>query len=129
MSEYTFNIVYLSISYRGVQKITWFSKLKLPLHAILYKFGAVCLTIDTYIAYLVEVPKVSECVNHSCIERMADIASTSTTQSAAQNLNNEQELNEFREIVWGSNIRLDVFQRWSQGLYAKIQCTSSLCCG
>lgn len=55
---------------------------------------------------------------------MADIASTSTTQAAttaaaagaAQNLSEEQELNEFREIVWGSNIRLDVFQRWSQGL-------------
>lgn len=56
---------------------------------------------------------------------MADIASTSTTQgttaaaaspAAAQNLSDEQELNEFREIVWGSNIRLDVFQRWSQGL-------------
>lgn len=48
---------------------------------------------------------------------MADIASTSTTQAAAApNLSAEQELNEFREIVWGSNIRLDVFQRWSQGL-------------
>lgn len=47
---------------------------------------------------------------------MADIASTSTTQAAAApNLSTEQELNEFREIVWGSNIRLDVFQRWSQG--------------
>lgn len=50
-------------------------------------------------------------------ERMADIASTSTTQAAAAPiLSAEQELNEFREIVWGSNIRLDVFQRWSQGL-------------
>lgn len=53
---------------------------------------------------------------------MADIASTSTIQAtpappAAQNLSDEQELNEFREIVWGSNIRLDVFQRWSQGLF------------
>lgn len=56
---------------------------------------------------------------------MADIASTSTAQptaaavaAAAQHFADEQEPNEFREIVWGSNIRLDVFQRWSQGLFA-----------
>lgn len=52
---------------------------------------------------------------------MADIASTSTAQPTAtgiaQNFGDEQEQNEFREIVWGSNIRLDVFQRWSQGLF------------
>lgn len=52
---------------------------------------------------------------------MADIAvaSTSTIQGTS-NLSDEQELNEIREIVWGPNIRLDVFQRWSQGLFVSI---------
>lgn len=46
---------------------------------------------------------------------MAAVASASTTQSTSR-LNDEQELKEFCDIVWGPNIRLDVFQRWSQGL-------------
>lgn len=52
---------------------------------------------------------------------MAEVASTSTTTPTTTNPDVEQtfqdELNEMREIVWGSNIRLDVFQRWSQGLF------------
>lgn len=79
----------------------------------------------------------SVCVCIKLPYRMADIASTSTTQATtaspaaaasaatAQNLSDEQELNEFREIVWGSNIRLDVFQRWSQGLFSIIQSVDS----
>lgn len=38
--------------------------------------------------------------------------------STSSQLTDEQELKEIREIVWGSNIRLDVFRRWSQGLFA-----------
>lgn len=30
--------------------------------------------------------------------------------------NDEQELKDIRDILWGPNIRLDVFRRWSQGL-------------
>lgn len=48
---------------------------------------------------------------------MAAVASASTTQSR---LSDEQELKEFCDIVWGPNIRLDVFQRWSQGLLSLI---------
>lgn len=59
---------------------------------------------------------------------MADIPSTSTAQPTAtvtaQNFGDEQEPNEFREIVWGSNIRLDVFQRWSQGVFSS-KCISA----
>lgn len=55
---------------------------------------------------------------------MADVASASTTL-AAPNLSDEQGLNEFREIVWGSNIRLDVFQRWSQGSLIHLLCFMS----
>lgn len=50
---------------------------------------------------------------------MDDIACASTTQ-AAPSLSEEQQFNEFREIVWGQNIRLDVFQRWSQGLFINL---------
>ncbi|XP_055305233.1 ubiquitin carboxyl-terminal hydrolase MINDY-3 homolog isoform X2 [Sitodiplosis mosellana] len=46
---------------------------------------------------------------------MADIAASASMTQASSNLSDEQELNEFREIVWGPNIRIDVFQRWSQG--------------
>lgn len=67
--------------------------------------------------------KLHKCSN---FERMDDIASTSTPQAAAPHLNAEQELNEFREIVWGSNIRLDVFQRWSQGSISF--CTFEIIC-
>lgn len=47
---------------------------------------------------------------------MAAAESASTTQ-ATPRLSDEQELKEFCDIVWGPNIRLDVFQRWSQGLF------------
>lgn len=61
-----------------------------------------------------------------CYE-MADIASASMTQ-APTNLSDEQELNEFREIVWGPNIRLDVFQRWSQGWFLSFSTTIVCIC-
>lgn len=49
---------------------------------------------------------------------MAEVAGTSsTTTNSEVEQTFQDELNEMREIVWGSNIRLDVFQRWSQGLF------------
>lgn len=48
---------------------------------------------------------------------MAEIASTSSTTDPGVEQTFQDELNEMREIVWGTNIRLDVFQRWSQGLF------------
>lgn len=51
-------------------------------------------------------------------KNMADIAAGASMTQAPTSLSDEQELNEFREIVWGPNIRIDVFQRWSQGLFA-----------
>lgn len=30
--------------------------------------------------------------------------------------NDDQELKDILDIIWGTNIRLDVFQRWSQGI-------------
>lgn len=35
--------------------------------------------------------------------------------SCASASNDEQELIDIRNIIWGPNIRLDVFRRWSQG--------------
>lgn len=49
---------------------------------------------------------------------MDDIAAGASMTQAPTSLNDEQELSGFREIVWGPNIRIDVFQRWSQGLFA-----------
>lgn len=46
---------------------------------------------------------------------MAEVASTSSGNPAIET-NFQDELKEIREIVWGPSIRLDVFQRWSQGL-------------
>lgn len=45
---------------------------------------------------------------------MADSAACASTTT----LTDDQEFKEIRDIVWGSNIRLDVFQRWSQGYYS-----------
>lgn len=50
---------------------------------------------------------------------MAAVASASTTQFTSR-LSDEQDLKEFCDIVWGPNIRLDVFQRWSQGLLSLV---------
>lgn len=49
---------------------------------------------------------------------MSDVASSSTQISP--HASDEQNLNEICRIVWGSNIRLDVFQRWSQGIFHQI---------
>lgn len=43
---------------------------------------------------------------------MADSAACASTTPSTD----DQELKDIREIVWGANIRLDVFRRWSQGL-------------
>lgn len=48
---------------------------------------------------------------------MAEVASTSSTTNPDVEQTFQDELSEMREIVWGSNIRLDVFQRWSQGMF------------
>lgn len=48
---------------------------------------------------------------------MADSAACASTTSSTD----EQELKDIREIVWGPNIRLDVFRRWSQGLQTSVQ--------
>ena len=37
--------------------------------------------------------------------------------SSASTKDDEQELKQFRNLLWGQNIRLDVFRRWSQGLF------------
>lgn len=42
---------------------------------------------------------------------MSDVASSSTPTDQ----NDQIQLDDLRKIVWGSTIRLDVFQRWSQG--------------
>lgn len=47
---------------------------------------------------------------------MADSAACASTTSSTD----EQELKDIREIVWGPNIRLDVFRRWSQGLQTRV---------
>lgn len=47
---------------------------------------------------------------------MAEVPSTSSVNVPDVEPSFQDQLNEIREIVWGSNIRLDVFQRWSQGL-------------
>lgn len=41
--------------------------------------------------------------------------SEASASTASSSTSDEQELKEIREIVWGPNTRLDVFQRWSQG--------------
>lgn len=48
---------------------------------------------------------------------MADSAACASTTPS----NDDQELKDIREIVWGANIRLDVFRRWSQGLQTLVQ--------
>lgn len=48
---------------------------------------------------------------------MADAACASTNSPI-----DDQELNEIRAIVWGPSIRLDVFQRWSQGNFSMSPC-------
>lgn len=50
---------------------------------------------------------------------MADSAACASTTTSTD----DQELKDIREIVWGANIRLDVFRRWSQG----IQQTLNIC--
>lgn len=47
---------------------------------------------------------------------MADSAACASTTSSSD----DQELKDVLEIVWGPNIRLDVFRRWSQGLQTPI---------
>lgn len=31
------------------------------------------------------------------------------------NLNHEQELHELKYLLWGPEVKLDIFKRWSQG--------------
>lgn len=52
-------------------------------------------------------------------KRMAATSSSASTAS-----NDEQELKEILDVLWGPNIRTDVFQRWSQGLYSFLYCSN-----
>lgn len=52
-----------------------------------------------------------DAVEPTAIGKMSDVASTSTPSDQ----NDQIQLDDLRKIVWGSAIRLDVFQRWSQG--------------
>lgn len=37
------------------------------------------------------------------------------TACASTSIRDEQELKEIRLLLWGPNINLDIFRRWSQG--------------
>lgn len=45
--------------------------------------------------------------------------------SCASASSDEQELIDIRNIIWGPNIRLDVFRRWSQGKWKKVHFTQN----
>lgn len=54
--------------------------------------------------------------------------SSSNSAAASLSAKDARELQEIRNLLWGSTIRLDVFRRWSQGRrgYTKTDCTVKL---
>lgn len=45
-----------------------------------------------------------------------DLESNKAAGSSSFNREDNQELKNIRNLLWGPNIRTDIFQRWSQGI-------------
>lgn len=45
------------------------------------------------------------------------MAETSSAASTSNQNSDEREHREIRNLLWGSNIRADIFRRWSQGYF------------